>query len=222
MEIRSLAAIQTAENVTLQVELAGLGNRVFAFAIDLLAMASLMTAVALVFGIALAENRELTETLLPLLMFVIFFCFQFFQEWLWNGKTLGKHVLGIRVVRRNGQPIGFWEAFGRNLLRVVDVYLIGIGLVSMLISARETRFGDFLAGTLVIREQPVDKPFGQVPVQVASLTPEEQELLRTWHDRRSILLPAARQDLRRELESYFSARLRLPLEQLPEALEHWL
>jgi len=32
---------------------------------------------------------------------------------LWNGRTPGKYLLGIRVVRLNGEPLGLWFAFER-------------------------------------------------------------------------------------------------------------
>ena len=41
-------------------------------------------------------------------------------EAFWHGQTPGKRMLNLRVVRSNGTPIGWFEAFGRNLLLFAD------------------------------------------------------------------------------------------------------
>jgi uncharacterized RDD family membrane protein YckC len=46
-----------------------------------------------------------------------------------NGQTLGKQMLGIRVVRNSGQPMGFWWA----ALREVGVKGLAVGIASAII-----------------------------------------------------------------------------------------
>jgi hypothetical protein len=151
--------------------------------------------------------------------FIIFFGYHLFQEWLWNGQSIGKRILGIRVVRQNGQPIGFWEALGRNLLRVVDVYMAGIGLICMMCNANEKRFGDFLAGTLVIQNQIIERPIyrpdfqfndnsssGDALLAARMLTPEEAEWINAFLTKRNNLLKKERTTLLAEACDYFSNR----------------
>lgn len=154
MDIRSIQTIQTMENIPLHVELAGIANRFFAFLIDFVFIGLLVAGamLALFIGQLNHVSPGLIKTLTPLVFLILPFSYHFFQEWLWNGKTVGKSFLNLRVVRTNGQAIGFWEAFGRNLLRLVDVYVSGIGLPCMMANRGEKRFGDFLAGTMVIVE----------------------------------------------------------------------
>jgi hypothetical protein len=61
------------------------------------------------------------------------------------------------VIKDNGGPIGFYEALLRNLLRVVDALpsAYGIGFITALITQREQRLGDLVAGTIVVRESAV-------------------------------------------------------------------
>jgi hypothetical protein len=60
-------------------------------------------------------------------------------------------VFGLRVVRRDGQPLDFTPALVRNTLRWIDQVLL-IGVFVMLIDSQCRRLGDMAAGTLVVRE----------------------------------------------------------------------
>ena len=69
------------------------------------------------------------------------------------GLTLGKWVVGLRVVRIGGGKPGMVKGFLRNVLRIVDglpaFNLLGVVLIRT--SAERARFGDRIAGTRVIR-----------------------------------------------------------------------
>ncbi len=217
MDFRPNHIIETAEHIPIQIELSGLASRVFAFGIDLAAMLMLMGLVLSIFALPTFSHNipELARTAVPLAMFCIFFGYHLIQEWLWNGKTIGKAALNIRVLRQNGQAIGFWEALGRNFLRVLDVYLLGIGLVCMLIRQDEKRFGDLLVGTIVVLEQPIARPSytsnitsEHTPWPLASsLSAEETELLKTYQNRRTAWFSEAQKRVSDQLQTYFSERL---------------
>lgn len=228
MNLRSVHTIQTADRVPLSVELAGIGNRIYAALIDLLATLLILALMYYVIATSALLNRELSKNLGYLLPFLLLFGYHFFQEWLWRGKTIGKHILKLRSVRQNGQPMGFWEAFGRNLMRLIDVYGAGIGVIPILFSPSEKRFGDFLAGTLVINDQPLRYPgttssyplqntknkpsiFEPNPpaldLQGVRLTAQECDLLENYMARRSTLLTSAQETLQRDLTDYFRERL---------------
>ncbi len=69
------------------------------------------------------------------------------------GWTVGKRILGMRVVDGSGNKIGLSKSVIRNLLRFVDglpaLNILGIILIAT--SLREQRFGDRIAKTYVIR-----------------------------------------------------------------------
>lgn len=222
MEIRSLYTIETAENVHIKVELAGLAARIFAFAIDAVLMGIVTAIVVGLFALwaYMAKSEEIAKTAMPIGSFVVFFGYHLFQEWLWNGRTVGKSLFHIRVVRNNGQPIGFWESLGRNLLRLVDVYASGIGLLCMMFNRGEKRFGDFVGGTMVINDAKFLKPTytaleadtvleTEQMSEFAGLriSAEEAELLKSYQSRRNRLLKASRQELTHALSDYFSVKL---------------
>jgi len=67
------------------------------------------------------------------------------------GQTLGKRLLGARVVDENGAPIGYLRALGRCVATIVAALPLGLGLV--MAGFRRDRRGlhDLLAGTRVVR-----------------------------------------------------------------------
>jgi uncharacterized RDD family membrane protein YckC len=198
-----------------------IGNRVFAFLIYFWIMGCLMAATTLGLGPIFRFNSEFFKTIFPVIMFLYLFGFSFFQEWLLNGRSIGKSIMRIRVIRNNGQPIGFWEAMGRNLLRVIDVYFAGIGLIVMLISRREKRLGDYLAGTLVAYEHryalPSTSRASAVSAEIPGadqyepyarrLSPEEYALVDAYLNRKSRLLASERAALENDITGYLAETL---------------
>ena len=95
--------------------------------------------------------------LFVLAQFIVETGYFIFWEMLTNGRSPGKMLAGLRVVRRDGLPINLKSSVLRNVLRIVDIlpenYVVG--LVSMLLSPSGERLGDHVAGTIVIR---LDRP----------------------------------------------------------------
>jgi uncharacterized RDD family membrane protein YckC len=70
----------------------------------------------------------------------------------WTGRTPGKWLCGIRVVKLDLTPCGLGPAFLRNLLRIGDAFMnYVVGLASAAITERRQRLGDLVAKTIVIR-----------------------------------------------------------------------
>jgi len=90
----------------------------------------------------------LLELTLTTLYFVSF-------ELLWDGRTPGKRLTHLRVIREGGARVGWRDSLLRNLLRAVDSLPTGylLGLVAIVASPRGQRLGDLVAGTLVVRER---------------------------------------------------------------------
>jgi uncharacterized RDD family membrane protein YckC len=102
-------------------------------------------APAIVF--ALGAGRSLSIFLISLMLTYFFLC-----EALW-GQTLGKRLLGLRVLMRDGRPATASAVSARTVLRLIDDG--PLGLVVMLLSGRRRqRIGDLLGGTIVARATP--------------------------------------------------------------------
>ena len=69
-----------------------------------------------------------------------------------TGATLGKRIVGIRVLGEDGEQVTFGAAVVRNLLRLVDaLFFYLVGVLFALTSARGQRLGDRAAHTIVVR-----------------------------------------------------------------------
>jgi uncharacterized RDD family membrane protein YckC len=72
-----------------------------------------------------------------------------------TGQTLGKHLLGIRVIDlRTGRPPEFSKALLRTVLRIIDWLpaFYFLGFVVAAVTARKQRLGDVLADTVVVAD----------------------------------------------------------------------
>lgn len=88
---------------------------------------------------------------MTLFVALLFFCYYAFCEAL-TGMTVGKRIVGIRVVEEDGGHVGFAAAVVRNLLRFVDgLFFYLVGALFAFTSPRGQRLGDRAAHTLVVR-----------------------------------------------------------------------
>ena len=79
------------------------------------------------------------------------FAYYALLEGFWNGQTVGKKLLGIKVVRLDGRPPDFAQAMMRTLLRLVDgLFFYFLGAMFVITSRRQQRLGDRVAGTTVV------------------------------------------------------------------------
>lgn len=175
LSTEDILVIETPERVPLHFALASIGNRFLACALDH-ALQTVVLALIGVVAIILASFASIEEVVSTapkwvyavalLLLFLTFWSYFAFFEWLWSGQTPGKRWLKLRVIREDGRPITFWEAAVRNLLRSFDMMpfpFYSIGLISVFSTTRDQRVGDMVAGTVVVREREAEAPaFSQV------------------------------------------------------------
>jgi len=146
----------TPEAVVLEFETAGVGSRALAKIIDVLVqlLSFGLLLLLIVFATGTAGSETLAVILIILIVFLELFAYPVLSEVIWNGKTLGKMALGIRVVTREGAPIKFRHAAIRGLLGLVELFVFAfIAILTTAVSRDNQRVGDALAGTIVIRER---------------------------------------------------------------------
>jgi uncharacterized RDD family membrane protein YckC len=87
------------------------------------------------------------------------FAYNFVLEAFWDGYTVGKRLLGIKVVEEDGSKLSTSSAFIRSIPGVASfgwlAYLVA--LLSMATSDKRQRLFDRLAGTVVVTESPVNQ-----------------------------------------------------------------
>jgi uncharacterized RDD family membrane protein YckC len=225
--------LRTPEQIDLQYDLAGIGSRFMAMALDSLIQSLVILALGAVFGLGAALlTAGLRDSigqystvflvvgiaLAVLLVFALGWGYFIFFELVWNGQTPGKRAAGIRVLTTRGEPVTLVHSLVRNLLRLVDAlpsaYMIGI--ISMLVTARSQRLGDLAAGTIVVRERPAELPRPLPPVDQSLLLPPHLAgafkstdilLARDFLRRAPTLLPGRRDALRTQIAATLRARL---------------
>lgn len=205
--------VETPEGVDLLLRPAGLVPRALAFVLDLLIRLALLLTVAL----GLGSLGKFGMGASALLLFLVQWWYMVLFEVLNEGRTPGKHWLGLKVIHDDGTPIGWASSLTRNLLRFVDMLPFGyfLGAICSLWHPSFKRLGDLAAGTLVVyRER--DKAAVTLPA-VDAITPPfplelaEQRALISFAERQSSLSPERREEL--------AAILAAPLRVAPEQAE---
>ncbi len=145
--------IETAQNVSIQQNAAGIGERILAYFIDILIFIAYFIAILFIIGALDLDMGDqwafwLILSMPPFLYFLLW-------ETFWDGRTPGKATMKIKVVRLDGSRPAFSNYLIRWLLRLLDVSLAfgGVAVVSILLGGRGQRLGDMAAGTTVISER---------------------------------------------------------------------
>ncbi|MBE9011738.1 RDD family protein, partial [Pseudanabaenaceae cyanobacterium LEGE 13415] len=160
MSLFNRIKIRTPESVELEFTLAGIGNRTIALVVDYLIWGAVLIGLLIFWSIAsiqlqryFGEGIEIWISAISILMtFAVYTGYFVLFETLWRGQTPGKRYSKIRVIREDGQPAGVTQAILRALIRPIDDTFF-IGLLLIVLTKREKRLGDLLAGTLVIQEE---------------------------------------------------------------------
>jgi uncharacterized RDD family membrane protein YckC len=134
---------------------AGAVSRLVAFAADIGASWGLFTlgAAALGFAVQLVSGSSFSlgnHQLISLIAVVIWEFIYFAYQWSLSGKTIGMALLGIRVVRTDGTPIGPRQAVIRTLTLPLSFLIFGLGFLGILTNRDRHALHDRLAGTAVI------------------------------------------------------------------------
>lgn len=218
--------LETPERVAITLEPAGLGPRAFAFLADLVLLFVSWVIALVLYSISgdLLRDWQTLSALgqLAALATVLLLGWGWDVAWetLGGGRTPGKRLLGLRVVRADGAPVGLGEALVRNLLRAVELPLgYAPGVLAVALTARRQRLGDLAAGTLVVRERrydlsryaagpaPADPRFAALAGRSSrALGPGDLDRLQDFLARRPGLLPAARERLALRVAAALAAR----------------
>ena len=167
-----MSELVVGEAVVLEMRLAKLASRSLALALDLaVQLFLLIVGTFIVLGVALQVDDALGAALVLVFYLAVILGYPVAFETLTRGRSLGKMALGLRVVREDGGPIRFRHALVRGLLGVVEFWISAgaVALITSLASARGKRVGDFLAGTVVVRERMPKQaaPIAMMPPQLA-------------------------------------------------------
>ena len=222
MDLRQQHGVETPEQVEVRLELAGVGSRTAAQAIDwliLIAVGLLLFGVGFgVLGLWRAGGAAGGWVLALFILLVFGYQLGYFAlfEALNGGRTPGKQALGIRVVMDTGHAITPTAAVVRTLARLLDCFLLPLlGFLLIVFSKSNKRLGDMAAGTIVVRDRPTDWVLGATSPERDEATetspPELSEgefrLLDRFLSRLNELDPAVQKRITADLAQRFEARI---------------
>ena len=223
-------SIRTPEGVTFSLTLAGPVSRFLAWVVDLCCIAAVMEFLRRIGDGLGIVSADLAAALGVLVFFVISIGYGIVCEWRWRGQTVGKRLLHLRVMDRQGLRLQPSQIVTRNLLRFVDglpvFYLVG-GL-TCLANRRRQRLGDIAGNTVVVHAPEVTRPdidqlakskfnsLAQYPHLAGRLrqrtSPQMANLALQALLRRDEFDPDARLELFAELAAYFRSSVEFPAE----------
>ncbi len=149
--------ITTTQNVTIEHELATVGQRSIAFFLDV--VIELVFIVIMVFAVSIAIPNNTGFAISYFVIIPTIFFYSIVSEIIGNGQSIGKRALGIKIIKLNGEQPTIQDYLTRWVFRLIDVMLSLGTLAGLLITSTEKRqrLGDILANTIVIKTQPTNQ-----------------------------------------------------------------
>lgn len=150
--------ISTTQNVNINFKAASVGERMAASLLDFLIKIAYIIFVLYVFfnllGISnLLNGADMWSRMAIIILF--FFPVMIYSvtlESIFEGQTIGKKLVKIKVVKIDGYQASFGDYLIRWIFRIVENNMLGglIGLVAMSVNSKTQRMGDMAAGTAII------------------------------------------------------------------------
>ena len=183
--------IETAQNITLQQNVAHLTTRIGSYLIDFLIIIAYSVLIYIIMlQLNIPPNMESLAIYSLLSLPVLFYHLTF--EVLMNGQTPGKFANKIRVVKLDGSKPTLGSYFLRWFLRLIDISLASgsVAVLTILLSGKGQRLGDIAGGTTVISEKKritlkdtliADIPVDYIPTfpQVTMLSDEDIQTIKS-------------------------------------------
>ncbi|UOE50168.1 RDD family protein [Mucilaginibacter sp. SMC90] len=148
--------VHTTQNIDIDYEIAGLGERIVARIIDY----AIFIAFYFIFIFLIVGKMPETALIIcGIIMAVIFVFYDLACETLLNGQSVGKRIMKIRVISLNGSRPRFGQYLLRWLMRMVDFGItLNLGaLLCALVTENGQRIGDVVAGTAMVKTHPRTK-----------------------------------------------------------------
>jgi len=151
-------SISTTQNVTINFKAASVGERMLASLLDLLVKGAYIIVFSYLFFYLLELDRLLNgiDMWSRIAIMIVFFSpvlvYSVTLESIFEGQTIGKKLIKIKVVKIDGYQAGFGDYLTRWLFRIIENNMLGglIGLIAMSVSSKTQRMGDMAAGTAII------------------------------------------------------------------------
>ena len=223
LALDTTAQIETPEHIRFDYPLAGPTRRTVAYLIDLLIRLGVLLVFLVVMSLVeVASDLDGMSTgALLVLFFVLDWFYYVVFETIWSGRSPGKRALKLRVVGQDGRSLTVLDSVLRNLLRAADFLPFGyaVGLTVMSCDPMFRRFGDLVAGTVVVIEDPgriserlhlhpppTPEEYAGLPIR-PDVAREELEAIELFLRRRGTLAPMREIELAKMIAPILAARM---------------
>lgn len=138
-------------------EFVGFGERFVARIIDTIAVLALFWGIAIVLGMIMFTTTQPDSPMLFYWMLIIFALIIIVPRTYYiilhklYGQTVGKKLLGIKVVKTNGEPLTWSTAILREIGEIINAFTIGIGYLLIIFDKEKQGLHDKIANTYVVR-----------------------------------------------------------------------
>lgn len=190
------ARVLTTQNVSINYQVASIGERLLARLLDLVFFAAYLILAYYAMGVIIRglnfEDMAKYGTVISFLIPLPVMTYTLWCEPLFNGRSFGKLIMGLKVVKTDGTPAGIGEFAFRWVMRLFEGeagLFTCLALPVAIISGKGQRIGDMVADTLVIKAkqktslrntilQQINPQYRVVFPQVAYLTDRDMNVIR--------------------------------------------
>lgn len=199
--------IKTTQNVDLRYTVASLGSRILAYILDsLILYGYLFIAYEIMNSFGNSINSDAVIITLLFILASPYIFYFLLTEYYFNGQSIGKKALKLKVVKLDGTQPGLGEIALRWVFRLIDIPLMGtVAVLSIVLNEKGQRLGDIAAGTTVVKIK--DK------VKIEELKPNEIKDLDIFNLRIKNILDLTDDDIRivsDVLQAYKENKLKYP------------
>ncbi|VXB67994.1 RDD family protein [Flavobacterium sp. 9AF] len=153
----SQLTITTTQNVSINFTAASVGERLLGQILDFLVMLAYSIVMGYFIDLSGLESYLLkldhwSAMAVYILLYLPVFFYTLIQESLWEGRTIGKRIMKMKVIKIDGYQASFGDYLIRWLFRLIEVVppFSIVGLIAIIFNGRNQRLGDMGAGTAVI------------------------------------------------------------------------
>ena len=203
-----MSEVVTGDAVVLDVQIAQLPVRAVSALIDVTVIFVCYFLGLMLWAATLSQfDSALSTAILIIFTVVVAVGYPLLFETTTRGRSVGKMVMGLRVVADDGGPERFRQALFRALASVVEIWMFlgSPAVISSILSPRAKRIGDIFAGTIVVSERnarlapppmmPPSLAWWASSLQLSGLDPGQAEVARQFLSRAAQLDRQVRQQM---------------------------
>jgi uncharacterized RDD family membrane protein YckC len=203
-----MSQVVTGDAVVLDVQIAQLPVRAVSAVIDITVIFVGYILGLLLWAASLSQfDDALTVAFLLIFTVLVLVGYPVAIETATRGRSVGKMVMGLRVVSDDGGPERFRQALFRALASVVEIWMMlgSPAVICSMLSPKAKRVGDIFAGTVVVSERgprlapppamPPSLAWWASSLQLSGLTAGQAEVARQFLSRATQLDPALRDQM---------------------------